>query len=87
MLEIKELTLDVNSKRVLKEVNLSIEKGEFHVLLGPNVTVETSLLLSVVGIPKLGDIVNICVQSKSKSDEITPETIELAKKLNSPRDF
>lgn len=79
MLEIKELTLDVNGKRVLKEVDLSIEKEEFHVLLGPNVTVETSLLLPVVGILKLGDMVNICVQSKSKSDEIIPDTIELAK--------
>jgi len=35
-LEIRNLAVDVDGGHVLKDVNLMIEKGETHVLLGPN---------------------------------------------------
>ncbi len=36
LLEIENLAVEVAGKRVLKDINLSIDEGESHVLLGPN---------------------------------------------------
>ena len=35
LLEIENLAVEVAGKRVLKDINLSIDEGETHVLLGP----------------------------------------------------
>lgn len=127
MLEIRELSLEVGGRHVLKNLNLTIEKGETHVLLGPNGSGKTTLLLGILGFPnyrvtsgnilfkgrditnlptaervklgmgiafqnppairgvRLGDMVNLC--KGDTSDEITDETLSLAKKLNFTREF
>lgn len=51
MLEIKDLTVDVEGKTILKGLNLAIEKGEVHVLFGPNGCGKTTLLLTILGYP------------------------------------
>ena len=51
MLEIKDLTVDVEGKTILKGLNLTIEKGEVHVLFGPNGCGKTTLLLTILGFP------------------------------------
>ncbi len=61
LLNIRNLTVNVNGKRVLNDVNLSVDKGEVHIILGPNGSGKSSLSMSVLGNPKYvvesGDII------------------------------
>ena len=52
MLEIKNLSVAVEGKKILHNVNLTIGTGETHVLLGPNGSGKTTLLMTIMGFPK-----------------------------------
>jgi len=52
MLEIKRLSVAVEGKTILHDVNLSIRDGETHVLFGPNGSGKTTLLMTIMGSPK-----------------------------------
>lgn len=51
MLEIRDLTVEVEEKPIIKDLNLCIEFGEVHVLFGPNGCGKTTLLLAILGFP------------------------------------
>ena len=52
MLEIKELSVAVEDKEILHDINLTIRTGETHVLFGPNGSGKTTLLMAIMGFPK-----------------------------------
>lgn len=52
MLEIKELSVAVESREVLHDVSLTVKPGETHVLFGPNGSGKTTLLMAIMGAPK-----------------------------------
>jgi len=49
MLEIKNLTIEVGEKTILKDINLEIEKGDVSILFGPNGSGKTTLMRAVMG--------------------------------------
>ena len=51
MLEIENLTVEVAGKEILRDLYLNIERGEVHVLFGPNGCGKTTLLLTILGFP------------------------------------
>ncbi len=51
MLEIRDLTVEVAGKKILKDLTLNIERGEVHVLFGPNGCGKTTLLMTILGFP------------------------------------
>ncbi|MEJ6395896.1 ABC transporter ATP-binding protein [Gymnodinialimonas sp. 2305UL16-5] len=60
MLEVKDLTVEVDGKPVLNGVDLALAEGALHVLLGPNGSGKSSLLATIMGLPSFkvtgGDI-------------------------------
>ena len=52
MLEIKNLSVEVGGKEVLKEINLKLEKGKVYALMGPNGSGKSSLANVLMGNPK-----------------------------------
>ncbi len=52
MLEVKQLTIAVEGKEILHDINLHIGTGETHILFGPNGSGKTTLLMAIMGFPK-----------------------------------
>ncbi|HDO20143.1 MAG TPA: ATP-binding cassette domain-containing protein [Candidatus Bathyarchaeota archaeon] len=52
LLEVEDLNVEINGRRVLKNVNLSVGFGETILLLGPNGSGKTSLIQTIIGNPK-----------------------------------
>lgn len=52
MLEIENLSVSVEGKEILHDINLRIKTGETHVLFGPNGAGKSTLLSAIMGFPK-----------------------------------
>ncbi|MEK6830995.1 MAG: Fe-S cluster assembly ATPase SufC [Nanoarchaeota archaeon] len=52
MLEIKNLHVEVDGKKILKGVNLKLDKGKIHALMGPNGSGKSTLANVIMGHPK-----------------------------------
>jgi Fe-S cluster assembly ATP-binding protein len=52
MLKIKDLSVSVEGKEIIHDVNMTIKNGETHVLFGPNGAGKSTLLMAIMGFPK-----------------------------------
>ncbi len=78
LLEIENLAVEVSGKRILHDINLSIEEGETHVLLGPNGAGKSTLFLTILGFPQY-KVVNGSIKFKGKdiTNLTTAERVQL----------
>lgn len=72
LLEIQDLSVSVDDNLILDGVNLRINKGEIHVLMGPNGTGKSTLVSAIMGDPRY-EIVKgkILLEGKDITDEKT----------------
>jgi Fe-S cluster assembly ATP-binding protein len=52
MLKIKDLSVAVEGKEIIHDINMTIQTGETHVLFGPNGAGKSTLLMAIMGFPK-----------------------------------
>lgn len=52
MLNVRELTVEVEDREILHDINLEIQRGETHILFGPNGSGKTTLLMAIMGFPR-----------------------------------
>ena len=51
LLEIKDLQVLINDTKILRKLNLTIEKGEIHAIMGPNGSGKSTLAKIIAGHP------------------------------------
>ena len=53
MLKVADLEVCVGSKKIVKNVNLSVGHNELHVIIGPNGSGKSTLLSALMGLPRV----------------------------------
>lgn len=77
ILEIKDLSLKINDKQILKNINLDIWKGHVHAIVGPNGAGKSTLASTIMGLEgyhdtegkiffKEKDITNLSIDKRAK---------------------
>lgn len=52
LLQVKDLSVEINKQKTLENINLEIGEGQVYVLFGPNGSGKTSLILTIMGFPQ-----------------------------------
>ena len=72
LLEVKDLSVNVEEQQILRGINLNIGKGETHVLMGPNGAGKTTLMRIICGIfeQSYGKIFINGIDTQKKREEL-----------------
>ena len=73
MFEIKDLSVSVENKKIIKDINLKIKDGETHVIMGPNGAGKSTLSEALLGHPGLAVRGHIMLDSEDISKLQTDE--------------
>jgi Fe-S cluster assembly ATP-binding protein len=52
ILEVKNLCVEIEGQKLIRNLDLTVPDGEVHVLLGPNGSGKTSLIMAIMGYPE-----------------------------------
>lgn len=52
ILEVKDLCVEIEGQKLIRDLNLTVPDGEVHVLLGPNGSGKTTLIMTIMGYPE-----------------------------------
>ncbi len=75
LLEIKDLYVNAEDKEILKGINLSIKKGEIHVIMGPNGSGKTTTANAIFNNPEYTKIDGNIVFENEDITNLSPDEI------------
>ena len=78
ILEVKDLTVNVEGKPILKGVTFNLKSGESHILFGPNGSGKTTLISALMGLPTYEATSGTILFNET---DITTKTVEERAKL------
>ncbi|MFZ6032665.1 MULTISPECIES: ABC transporter ATP-binding protein [unclassified Melioribacter] len=80
MVELKNVSLEINNNRILRDVSLTIEKGKNTVIMGPSGAGKSSILKVILGLwlPDEGDVI---FEGRSINEMNDSELLELRKNI------
>jgi len=84
MLEVRDLSVEIENRLILKNINFEVEKGDVLAIIGPNGAGKTTLLKAILGlIPYKGEIKYKNDDIKKHFDEISyiPQKFEFDKTI------
>jgi Fe-S cluster assembly ATP-binding protein len=78
ILEVKDLTVNIQGKTILKNLNFNLKQSESHILFGPNGSGKTTLIGALIGLPAY-EIASgkICFMGKDITAKSTDERAKL----------
>jgi Fe-S cluster assembly ATP-binding protein len=73
LLEIKDLRVSINENEILKKLNLTVKKGEIHVIMGPNGSGKSTFSKVIAGHPTYSILDGEILFKGSSILELDPE--------------
>lgn len=73
MLEIKNLEVEIEDKKILNKINKKFKKGKIYAVMGPNGSGKSTLALSIAGHPKVKIVEGNILLKKENITKLSPD--------------